>query len=514
MSQRFDNPQALAHWLRERVTGELHSDSRSVRPGDAFVAWPGGVHDARQFVDKALADGAAAAVVEDDAGSAWGPWDDRVASLSQLQQRAGELASAFYQDPTSAMDVVAVTGTNGKTSTTGWLAQLMGALGRPCAVVGTLGLGTPQANFRSWHWTPTGLTTPDPVRLHGQCAQWVRAGVKTCALEASSIGLVQGRLNATRIRVAVFTNFSQDHLDFHGDMAAYWAAKASLFDWPNLSSVVINVDDSKGRTLAAAWAERPDALWSVSAHSEVAKRARLCATDIEPHGQGQRFTLVENSPHGQELGRWAVDCPWVGHYNVSNLLCVWAAARALGVPMAQAIAAAASLTAVPGRLQPVRSSATAEPLVLVDYAHTPDAVGHVLQAARGMAQQRGGALWAVLGCGGDRDRGKRPLMAAAAERGADRVVLTSDNPRSESPMAILQEMVQGLSVRSAAVVEADRAQAIALAVRGADARDVIVLAGKGHEEDQEVAGVRHPFSDAREALAALEQRALVQGARA
>jgi UDP-N-acetylmuramoyl-L-alanyl-D-glutamate--2,6-diaminopimelate ligase len=514
VSQRFDSPHDLAVWLRERVSGVLHSDSRKVGAHDAFVAWPGGVHDARQFVDAALGDGAAAVVVEDQGLAAWGPWDGRVASLPQLKRRAGELASGFYGHPTQAMDVVAVTGTNGKTSTAWWLAQLLGALKRPCAVVGTLGLGTPQHTSGHWDWTPTGLTTPDPVLLHSQCAQWLRSGIKTCVMEASSIGLVEGRLNAAHIRVAVFTNFTQDHLDFHGDMAAYWAAKSSLFAWPSLSGAVINVDDPKGLELVAAWPHGADSLWSVGTHDQPGKAPRLQALAIEHDGNGQRFTLIERDAEGQTVGQWSVQCPLVGRYNVSNLLCVWGAARALGVTMEEAMAATAGLTPVPGRLQPVSSGAPAEPLVLVDYAHTPDAVALVLQTARELAQQRGGTLWTLLGCGGDRDRGKRPLMAAAAERFTDRLVLTSDNPRSESPTAIVQDMIAGLRKPASVLVEMDRAQAIALAVRLAADRDVLVLAGKGHETHQEIAGVRHPFSDAHEALLALQRRVSNQGAAA
>jgi UDP-N-acetylmuramoyl-L-alanyl-D-glutamate--2,6-diaminopimelate ligase len=235
---------------------------------------------------------------------------------------------------------------------------------------------------------------------------------------------------------------------------------------------------------------------------------------VQAHADGQRLTLIEHDAQGAPVGRWTVDCPLVGLYNVSNLLCVLGAVRALGVPMDTAVAACALLTPVPGRLEPVRTGARAEPLVLVDYAHTPDAVAHVLQALRALAQQRGGVLWAVLGCGGERDRSKRPLMAAAAEQHADRVVLTSDNPRGELPQAILQDMVKGLSEPGRAAVEVDRARAIAWAVEAAQAKDVIVVAGKGHETHQEVAGVRHPFSDAREALAALQRRAQLAGATA
>ncbi|MEY4257310.1 MAG: hypothetical protein RJA56_211, partial [Pseudomonadota bacterium] len=234
MTQHFDHPQDLADWLRQRVAGELRCDSRRLKADDGFVAWPGGVHDARQFVSAALDGGASAAVVEAHDLAAWGPWDHRVASLRELKTHAGEVAAAFYAQPMRDLSAVAITGTNGKTSTAWWLAQLLCRLAQPCAIVGTLGLGTPTSSAGDWTWEPTGLTTPDPVVLHSQSRRWADAGVRACAMEASSIGLVEKRLNGAHLRVAVFTNFTQDHLDFHGDMASYWAAKSSLFDWPTL----------------------------------------------------------------------------------------------------------------------------------------------------------------------------------------------------------------------------------------------------------------------------------------
>lgn len=512
MTQRFDHPQALADWLRTRVAGELRCDSRRLKADDGFVAWPGGVHDARRFVSAALNDGAAAAVVEAQGLETWEAWDDRVAALPSLKAQAGELAAAFYAQPMREMSAVAITGTNGKTSTAWWLAQLLCRLEQPCAIVGTLGLGTPTSSAGDWTWELTGLTTPDPVMLHSQARRWVHAGVRACAIEASSIGLVEGRLNGAHLRVAVFTNFTQDHLDFHGDMASYWAAKAALFDWPTLESVVVHIDDPKGSVVQSVWADRPHGVWTVSADEQRADPARLQVRALHIHAAGQRFELVEHDTHGAELGRWQVDCPLLGDYNRVNLLCVLASVRALGVDMGRAVAMCASLTPVPGRLQPVSTGLVEEPLALVDYAHTPDAVDQVLRLARELAERRGGAVWAVLGCGGDRDASKRPLMAAVAERGADRVVLTSDNPRSESPTSILDAMAAGLVSKGRAVLEVDRAQAIDLALQAASPNDVVVIAGKGHEDYQEVAGVRHPFSDVRVALAALQQRAQ-QGAR-
>jgi UDP-N-acetylmuramyl-tripeptide synthetase len=310
----------------------------------------------------------------------------------------------------------------------------------------------------------------------------------------------------------VFTNFTQDHLDFHGSMADYWVAKAALFDWPGLKAAVVNVDDARGAALASQLAGRPLDLWTVGiGHSAEAVPARLSAHDVAFTHRGMRLTVCERSAAGEVSERHDLSMAMVGRYNVSNLLCVLASARALGVPLAEAVHACAALTPVPGRMEQVAAAAS-DPLVLVDYAHTPDALEKALQALRPLARQRGGALWCVIGCGGDRDASKRPLMAAVAEREAQHAVLTSDNPRSEDPLLILQQMLVGLSRPTKAKVEADRALAIALAVQGAGPGDVVLIAGKGHEDYQEVLGVKKPFSDLAQARAALAQRGRATGA--
>ena len=506
------HPHAVADWLRERVRGQLHCDSRRVREGDGFVAWPGAATDGRRYVAGALQAGAAAALVERDGAEAFGFSDDRVAAVPGLKVQAGPIASAFYADPSAALDLIAITGTNGKTSSAWWVAQLLSAADRPCAVVGTLGIGQPPLAGDQGHaLVPTGLTTPDPVLLQARLRGMVDAGLKACAIEASSIGLIEGRLNACRIRVAVFTNFTQDHLDFHGSMADYWAAKAALFDWPGLASAVLNLDDPQGAALAQTLAGRGLDLWTVAL--EDGTPARLCARDIAFTHNGMRLTVVEREVSGAEAQHHTLSLPMVGRYNVSNLLCVLATARALGVPLADAVRACQALTPVPGRMEQVPAVA-GQPLVLVDYAHTPDALEKALQALQPLARQRGGALWAVVGCGGDRDASKRPLMAAVAEREAQHTVLTSDNPRSEDPLAILAQMRAGLSMPARALVEADRALAIAQVVQRAGADDVVLIAGKGHEDYQEVMGVKKPFSDLAQAQAALQQRAAAQGVQA
>jgi UDP-N-acetylmuramoyl-L-alanyl-D-glutamate--2,6-diaminopimelate ligase len=494
--QTMDQPRDVAAWLLATVTGELHCDSRRLQPGDGFVAWPGAATDGRRFVNAALASGAVAALVELDGVDAFDLADARVLAVPGLKTQAGAIVSAFCDHPSAALDVLAITGTNGKTSCAWWTAQLLSVCARPCAVVGTLGMGQPGTPL-----VPTGLTTPDPVMLQQQLRAFVDQGLKACAIEASSIGLVEGRLNGTQVRVAVFTNFTQDHLDFHGSMDAYWDAKAALFGWPGLAAAVVNTDDARGARLADQLAGRELDLWTVGIESS----ARLNAVNVGFTHAGMAFDVVERDGQGAELDRHSLQVLLVGRYNVSNLLCVLASARALGVSLQQAVKACGALTPVPGRMEQAEAATADQPLVLVDYAHTPDALEKALQALQPLVAQRGGALWVVVGCGGDRDAGKRPLMAAVAEREAARAVLTSDNPRSEDPIHILGQMVAGLSQPGSALVEPERAAAIALAVARAQAADVVLIAGKGHEDYQDIQGVKTPFSDlvhARQALAA------------
>jgi UDP-N-acetylmuramoyl-L-alanyl-D-glutamate--2,6-diaminopimelate ligase len=360
--------------------------------------------------------------------------------------------------------------------------------------VGTLGIGVPPAVEYN------GLTTPDPVLLQQQFRHFVEEGIRACAIEASSIGLAERRLDGTAIRVAIFTNFTQDHLDYHGSMAAYWEAKTELFRWPGLQAAVVNLDDPQSATLLDALADGPIDLWTVAIHQP----ARLQALDVGLGPQGLRFTVREQDESH------LLETRLIGHYNVSNLLGVLAAMRALGVPLASAVQACSQLQPVPGRMECAGGGGA--PLVAVDYAHTPDALEKALEALRPMAVQRGGQLWCVFGCGGDRDASKRPLMGRAAQQRADRVVLTSDNPRSEDPLAILAQIRQGLLPGVSAEVEPDRALAIASVLGRAAAQDVVLIAGKGHEDYQEVAGVRRPFSDMAQARAALQARTAHGGA--
>jgi len=502
MLTRLKSPEAAARWLQEWTTGALRTDSRAVGAGDAFIAWPGYARDGRGFVPAALAAGAATCLVEDEGVDAHGFVDARVASLPDLKARTGLIAAAYYGEPSRQLAVIATTGTNGKTSTAWWTAQALSLLGRRCGVVGTLGVGEPPipageaGRAQPGQLDYTGLTTPDPVLLQAAFRRMQDEGYGACAIEASSIGLKEHRLDGTQIRVALFTNFTQDHLDYHGTMEAYWAAKRELFDRPGLQAAVLNLDDAKGAELAAELQGKLD-VWTYGLN----RAARLSAHDLHYRAGGLAFTLKEEG--GQAT---LVETGLIGEYNVANLLAVIGGLRALGHSLAEIAAVAGRVTPVPGRMQRVGNGLEL-PQLVVDYAHTPDALDKALGALAPLAQARGGKLVCVFGCGGDRDRSKRPAMGAIAARLADRVVVTSDNPRSEAPQQILADIEAGLPAGAAHLSVLDRREAIAQAVLQAGPRDVILVAGKGHEDYQDIQGQRHPFSDVDEARAALIRRA-------
>ena len=490
--QILNNAAEAVAWLRSRVQGDLQTDSRKVKAGDAFVAWPGAATDGRAYVGKALEQGAAAVLVEADGLQAFDLSGDSIAALKGLKAATGLIADQWFAHPSGELDVLAVTGTNGKTTTAWWLAHALSKVTlntrTGCALVGTLGVGVPPA------LESTGMTTPDPVLLQRAFRSYADQGLAACAIEASSIGIVEHRLDGSKIRVALFTNFTQDHLDYHGSMDAYWQAKAQLFDWPGLPAAVVNIDDAHGARLWARLQGRAMDVWSVSIQGP----ARLQAKDIGLGDEGLSFTVLEA---GHSL---RMSTRLVGQYNVSNLLGVLATLRCLGLTLEQAVQACADLEPVPGRMQQIVKPG--QPLVAVDYAHTPDALEKALRALQPAARQRQGKLWCVFGCGGDRDNSKRPLMGQAAQAHADGVFVTSDNPRSEVPESIIDQILAGMQVGEALHVQADRAAAIAQAIARADARDVVLIAGKGHEDYQETKGVRHPFSDMAEAQKALAAR--------
>ncbi len=500
------SPEAAARWLRAWVRGTLRTDSRRVQAGDAFIAWPGYGTDGRAHVAQALAAGATTCLVEQEGIEPFAFDDARIASLPRLKLAAGAVADAYFDQPSAALDVVAVTGTNGKTSTAWWVAQSLTRLGRRCGLMGTLGVGEPPAEGQAASLAFNGLTTPDPVLAHASLAQFVQREFKACALEASSVGLEEGRLAGVRVAVAVFTNFTQDHLDYHGTMARYWQAKRKLFAWPGLRAAVINVDDAAGVELAQSLEGQAIQLGTCSVQANAG--ATWTARGVRYEDGGLAFEVHEAG----EPAAVSVRTRLIGDYNVSNVLGVIGSLRALGVSLADACAGMPSLTPVPGRMQSVGQ--VDEPQVVVDYAHTPDALDKALRALRPLAQQRGGQLVCVFGCGGDRDPGKRAPMSATAEALADRLVLTSDNPRSESPTAILATMQGGLKQVERATCIVDRRAAIEHALGTASALDVVLVAGKGHEDYQEVQGVKHPFSDVlvvEQALAARRQRGMTSG---
>ncbi len=487
MITQLQTPQQAANWLSQRVQrGVLRTDSRQVKPGDGFIAWPGTAADARQFVGNVLGAGASACLVESAGVEAYDIAHSEVAAYAGLKVAAASIAAAYYGHPSRQLQTIAVTGTNGKTSTAWWLALALGKLNRKCGVIGTLGIGLPGAMVFN------GLTTPDPVLLQQQLRSFVDEDFAACAIEASSIGIAEHRLDATELQIAIFTNFTQDHLDYHGSMAAYWATKESLFKWPGLQSAVLNTDDAKGRALNSLLASSNVDVWTVA----VGEPARLKAEAIDERANGLTFVVAEGAD------RQTVTTNAIGRYNVSNLLGVLAALRALGLSLEDAAVACCHLPAVPGRLNTL--SYAGKPLVVVDYAHTPDAIEKVLLALQPVAQARGGKLWCVFGCGGERDASKRPMMAATAQKNADQIVVTSDNPRGEVPAAIISQILLGLDHSESVRVEADRALAILDAITGAQPSDVVLLAGKGHENYQEINGVKHPFNDLHHAQRALD----------
>ena len=456
-------------------------DSRQVRPGDIFLAYPGDLADGRRYIPDALARGAVAVVWQAGGEFAWNPALTATnLQVDGLRALAGPLAHAVYGEPSVALSLIAITGTNGKTTVSQFIAH---ALEGRCAVIGTLGAGFPGA------LEETGFTTPEATTLMRKLAEFRRVGATACALEASSIGIEEGRMNGALVDVAVFTNFTRDHLDYHGSMEAYAAAKQKLFVWPDLRTAIINLDDAFGRQLKAATTARSVLGYSIGGHGEV-RAEKLRETPI-----GQCFTLVlPNASLEVETGL-------LGRYNVSNLLAVAAVLHDAGLKAAEIGVRLSALQAPAGRME--RLGGVGEPLLVVDYAHTPDALENVLVTLREVAAVRGGKLCVLFGCGGDRDKGKRPQMGAVAGRLADRVLLTSDNPRSENPAQIIADIQAGIGQ---AEVEVDRAQAIRRAVAVATDSDVVLLAGKGHEAYQESLGVKTPFSDVEQARSALLQR--------
>jgi len=479
----------------------LINDSRAVRPGDTFVAYPGQSRDGREFIPQALARGAAS-VLWERAGFRWNPrWRAPNLGVRQLRRNAGEIASRMNDRPSTRLHVIGVTGTNGKTTCSQWIAQALTRCGRRCAVIGTLGYGV-RAPLR-----PLANTTPDALWLHTQLAEFARRGAQAVAMEVSSIGLDQDRVAGVEFDVALFTNLSRDHLEYHRTMRRYGEAKARLFAWQTLRHAVVNLDDDFGAALARGIG-RPGL--EVIGYGFTAARgapvARVTGSNLVTSARGVSFDA--KTPWGAAR----VTSPVLGRHNAYNLLGTLAVLLASGVTLRKAVAALSALTPVPGRLQ--RVGGGPRPLVVVDYAHTPDALEQALTTLRGLLNSNASRLTphasrliCVFGCGGERDRGKRPQMGRVAAALADRVVITSDNPRGEDPRQIIEDIVGGVRRAGGGMaIEPDRRAAILRAVQEARRGDIVLLAGKGHEEYQEIRGARRPFSDAAVAREAVERR--------
>lgn len=474
--------------LRENAAGRLlHSDSRQIKEGDIFIACQGEYTDGRSYIPAAIANGAAFVFWDDDGRFAWNPeWHVPNQGIKDLKHRAGILAAEVYGNVSDGLKVWGVTGTNGKTSITQWLAQAADLLGEPCAIIGTVGNG---------FWgklEETSHTTPDPVTVQTLLHQFKKQGAAVAAMEVSSHGLDQSRVNGVPFQTAVFTNLTRDHLDYHGTMQAYGDIKARLFYWQSLQHAVINVDDEYGTALAGRLKQdKPElAVYGYGFHTA----ADIRIADFQASSDG--MSVVLDTPWGK--GR--CNSRLLGRFNAQNLAACVGVLCANGYPLDTVLQVLTQIRPATGRMDCIMNSG--KPLVVVDYAHTPDALEKALSTLREI-KPKNAVLWCVFGCGGNRDRGKRPLMGAVAVAGADKVVVTSDNPRMENPQDIINDILP--AVTHPEKIEADRKAAIEYTVSHAAADDIILIAGKGHETYQDMQGVKHHFSDfeiAQNALAA------------
>jgi UDP-N-acetylmuramoyl-L-alanyl-D-glutamate--2,6-diaminopimelate ligase len=469
------------------ITG-LVLDSRAISPGDAFVAIGGFGTHGLHFVDQARAANAGAILFEppvpDDVPT---PPDDAIA-VPGLRARMGAMADAFHDHPSRAMAMVGVTGTSGKTSTVQLLAQAWTLLGTPSGTVGTLGAGL------YGEAVATGFTTPLVLQMHALLADLREAGAKSVAMEVSSHALDQGRVDAVHFDVAVFTNLSRDHLDYHGDMDTYGAAKARLFSRDGLRAAVVNLDDDYGRAL---FERIPAGVQRIGTSARGDATAQVRADHLALDASGIAFDLLI---HGTRV---PVRSSLLGRFNIANLLVVAGVLSFQGIEPQGIADVLSRLQPIPGRMNRLGGDGVL-PLVVIDYSHKPDPLEQALASLRGHLR---GRLICVFGCGGERDRGKRPQMAAIAEANADIVIVTDDNPRGEDGDAIVADIMAGFSNPDAIAVERDRRKAIARAIGAAVADDIVLIAGKGHETYQEVAGVKHPFDDGQVARELLEGRA-------
>jgi len=458
----------------------ITADSRQVVPGALFLAYAGESADGRAYIADAINNGASAILWEPE-GFIWDKnWQVENKPVVSLKQESGVIADQFYASPSSQLWMVGVTGTNGKTSVTQWLGQCFDYLGRQTAVVGTLGNGLLN------QLTPTANTTPDALLLQKLLADYVEQKIDVVAMEVSSHGLSQGRVNGVQFDVAVLTNLTRDHLDYHGTVENYALAKEKLFKWDSLQSVVLNSDDDFGQAIKQKLSNSAVKVLTYGIDSGGVRASNI-------RFDNGAIQLMVTTPNGQ--AEMQVDL--VGRFNVYNVLAVLATLLVSDVAFDDAIDAVKHLKPLNGRMQQFGGGNL--PLVIVDYAHTPDSLENVLLALKEEAKQ---ALICVFGCGGNRDQGKRPLMGKVASALADSVIVTTDNPRHERAEDIIQAILKGIT--GECIVEADRAKAIALAIANAQVDDVVLIAGKGHEDYQEIAGEKHHFSDVEQVELALQ----------
>ncbi len=481
----------LSHLLQDIVTTdckfnpeihEITQDSRTVKPQGLFFAYPGLQHDGRDFIKSALEKSAAAILYESGGGYQLPPQFAKLAfpfiPVLDLNKKVGFLADRFYQHPTQHMPVIGVTGTNGKTSISHFLAQAFQKLERRCAIIGTIGSGF------LFDLKDSGYTTPDSIALQKQLFQLSRQEADLVAMEISSHSLEQYRVNGVNFLGAIFTNLTRDHLDYHKTMEAYGAAKARLFQFPHLKFAVYNADDLFGHQLFSLNQHNVPAFW-YSTDANFDAKGAIVAKSIQPNQLG--FEVSVKTPWGSGT----FYSPLIGRFNVSNVLAVLATLGALEIPLQNILDILSELKPVAGRMQCLGGQGNF-PKIIIDYAHTPDALEKTLLS---LQDHRSRQLWCVFGCGGDRDRGKRPEMGRIAENYCDQIILTNDNPRHESPQQIVIDIQSGINAKNKVKIELDRAKAIQYAIENASAEDVILIAGKGHETTQTFRDQVLPFSD-------------------
>jgi UDP-N-acetylmuramoyl-L-alanyl-D-glutamate--2,6-diaminopimelate ligase len=473
----------------------LVTDSRAVQAGDTFVACPGEKSDGRQFIAEAMARGANAVIWETHNHIWKTSIDIPNLGVADLRHKAGWLADEVYGKPSGHLWMIGATGTNGKTSTCHWIAHVLNDMNKRCALIGTLGNGF------SGDLQQSANTTPDAIRVHGLLNDYRQEGAQAVAMEVSSHALAQGRVNGVRFDVALLTNLSRDHLDYHGDMDSYAASKRRLFDWQALKYAVLNLDDAFGKDL---YMQLRDKDVEVVGYGMTQAALQLA----ERHGMRMVYgNMREMNAEGMHLevhsswGGGQLKSALIGGFNAANLLGALAVLLVSDISLADALPSLSQVQAVAGRMQ--RLGKTGEPAVIVDYAHTPDALEKVLLTLKEVSADSVGKLICVFGCGGDRDRGKRAMMGRVAEKYSDICLVTSDNPRTEAPQSIIDEVLSGMSLSNHETI-VSREQAIERAIQLASAGDIVLLAGKGHEDYQEINGVKYPFSDVTVAEKALK----------